>query len=168
MVTLRFAGLNCCRHQLWKQATGTPARSTYSLLIVVHSTTLPAFHAALSTMLDQHICHKHLSLIISVPRWALSQKRSCFKFSFRSPSVVALQLACTLTVFMLPIFSFSSNVSSSLSFVVNKISRHARFWNQTRQSRKMKTTITATDVPQSQRSNAFPPSVYLWMSHLIE
>lgn len=113
-------------------------------------------------------CHKHLSLIISVPCWAPSQKWSRFKFSFRSPSVVARQLACTLTVFMLPIFSFSSNVSSSLSFVVNKISRHARSWKQTRQSGKMKTTITATDLPQSQRSDAFPPSVYLRMSHLIE
>lgn len=122
----------------------------------------------LSTMLNQQICPKHLSVIISLPRWALSQKRSRFKFSFRSPSAVAPQLACTLTVFTLPIFSFSSNVSSSLSFVVNKISRHARFWNQTRQSGKMKTTITATDVPQSQRSDAFPPSVYLRMSHLIE
>lgn len=128
--------------------------------------TLP--QTRLSNMLNQRLRHKRLPLIVSVPRWALAQKRSRFRFSLRSPSVVARQLACTLTVFMLPIFSFSSNVSSSLSFVVNKISRHARFWNQTRQSGKMKTTITATDVPQSQRSDAFPPSVYLRMSHLVE
>lgn len=96
------------------------------------------------------------------PKW------SRFKSTFSPPSVGALQLACTLTVFMLPIFSFSSNVSSSLSFVVNKISRHAGFWKQTRQSGKMKTTITATGVPQRRRSDAFPLPAYLRMSQLIE
>lgn len=91
-----------------------------------------------------------------------------FQVFIFTPSVGALQLACTLTVFMLPIFSFSSNVSSSLSFVVSKISRHAGFWKQTRQSGKMKTTITATGVPQRRRSDAFPLPSYLRMSQLIE
>lgn len=169
-ITLRFAELNCCCwHYIWKQATSILHRQPAHLCCTV----MPP-HRQLFTLSLTHLCppcwlsrHKHLSFIVSVPHLTLFQKRSHFNFSFRLPSVIATQLACRLTVFMLPIFSFSSNFSSSISFVVNKISRHARFWNQTRQSGKMKTTITATDVPQSQRSNAFPPSVYLRMSHLI-
>lgn len=156
-------------HQLWKHATGAPERPVYSFL---WDSPPAAFQALLntprSTRPSQHLYHTHSSNIIFVPQWAFSPKWSHLNFSFSSPSVGALQLACTLTVFMLPIFSFSSNVSSSLSFVVNKISRHAAFWKQTRQSGKMKTTITATDVPQRERSNAFPLPVYLWKSQLIE
>lgn len=50
--------------------------------------------------------------------------------------IAILLFHSSLTEFILPIFSLSSNVTFNCSLVVNKISKHAEFWRKKRQSGK--------------------------------
>lgn len=73
-------------------------------------------------------------------------------FPFWLQSVIFPWLASTLSTFLLPIFSLTLYVWSSLSFVVSKISRHARFWNKTRQSGRWRLEL----LPQISRKDSAP------------
>lgn len=92
-------------------------------------------------------------------------------FSFGLPSALIPRITSTLTTFILPIFYHTSYVSLSFSYVVSKISRHAGFWNKTRQSGRWRLEL----LPQMSRKDSalmlFLPLCIcecLWMSQLIK